>query len=73
MKRAAITICHILANLAFKLLFKKSPLAFNKSEAVEETEELNEAINRVNNWYVMTPRALFWHQIETKFFLTVNH
>jgi len=28
---------------------------------------------RVNNWYVMTPRALFWHLIETNYILTVNH
>ena len=54
-------------------LFKKSPQDYNKSEVVGETEELNEAIYRVNNWYVMTPRALFWHLIETKYSLTVNH
>ena len=52
------------------------PLAhvdYNKSEAAEETEELNEAIYRVNNWYVMTPSALFWHLIETKYSLEINH
>ena len=26
-----------------------------------------------DNWYVMTPRALFWHLIETKYSLTVKH
>ena len=40
MKRAGITICHIKANLAFKL-FKRSPQDCYKSEAAEETEELN--------------------------------
>ena len=24
-------------------------------------------------WYVITPRAHFWHLIETKYSLTVNH
>jgi len=38
MKRAGITICHILASLAFKLC-KKAPQDYNKGEAAEETEE----------------------------------
>ena len=33
MERAGVTICHILASLA--------PQDYNKSEAAEETEELN--------------------------------
>ena len=40
MKRAGITICHIVANLVLKL-FKKSPQGYNKSEVAKETEELN--------------------------------
>ena len=40
MKKAGITICHIWANLAFKL-FKKPSQDYNKSEAAEEIEELN--------------------------------
>ena len=39
-KKAGITICHVLANLALKV-FKKSPQDYNKWGAAEETEELN--------------------------------
>ena len=52
---------------------KKSRQDYNESEAAEETEELNKAVYRINNWYVMTPCALLWQLIETNYSLTVNH